>query len=152
MNYGALLLDNKDPDSAAWIFREALKIDDTSADAHLGFATALNQLNAPDQAYLEVRTALSLDPHNATAHHLLAELHRQRREWRQALLEVREAIALDDKTPAFQLTLGRLLEAEGHVDEAMGAYQRYLNLAPDDPDADDLALQVRIWQETRSRR
>lgn len=148
LNYGGLLLQQNQPGEAAWIFRDALKRQDGSADAHLGFAMALDQLGMADAAYLETRVAVSLNPRNAAGFHLLASLYRQRHEWPHALAAIDRAIALNGRDASYHLMRGQLLEADGRTHAAMADYARYVALAPTEARGSQAALELRIWRET----
>ncbi len=69
--------------------------------------------------------------YHAEAHRLLATPE----DLRAAVDDAQQAIALGDAPPATHRTLGYALQRLGQVDPARAAFERYLVLAPEAPDA-----------------
>lgn len=69
---------------------------------------------------------------------------------RRARTLLRDAWELDPTSPTIAYRLGRVLEDDGERSEALGPYCRYLELAPDGPDADDVRERVERIADTET--
>ena len=78
----------------------------------------------------DFRRALALDPTAAPVHVRLAALALLRGNPGTAEAELDAAVGLDPKVPEASLFRGRLLESEGHLDEAALAYRDELDASP----------------------
>jgi predicted Zn-dependent protease len=85
----------------------------------------------------QARRYVSLEPNDAAGHLLLGEIARRDATagWMEsALASYRRAIELDPKETEAWRGLGLVLAKKGDVEEAKGAFRRYLELAPNAPD------------------
>ena len=144
LNLGGMLLDAHSYEDAASIFADALGRDDASYEGHLGLAAALQQLQRPEEAQREARIAVSLGPDKAKAHHVLGEIYAGRGRWAWAIAECRRAVTLEPQSLDYRLTLARTLERAGRSADASAAYEQYLALAPDGPEARDARMHARL--------
>lgn len=65
------------PQEALFAFHEALQINPTSQEAHLGLGKTELKLNELHDAVTELETVLRVDPGNAEARHLLSQAYRR---------------------------------------------------------------------------
>ncbi|MEB3284179.1 MAG: tetratricopeptide repeat protein [Candidatus Sericytochromatia bacterium] len=145
-NLGALLVAAEAWPQAARVYGNALKVDDTYADAHLGLANALTQMGKVDQAILELRVLSRLRAPSAPAHHLMAELYAHRNEISAARREAEQAVALSPEEATYYLTLGRIYDTLGLKNRAAGAFKRVLQLKPSTQEADSLRAWLRNYR------
>jgi tetratricopeptide (TPR) repeat protein len=85
-------------------------------------------------AQLCCQQALAIDPHHADTMHLLGLLSLHAAQYELALEWLSRAITQDAK-PRYLLSLGNLLRRQGRLDEALRAFDKAVQLAPDDWDA-----------------
>jgi tetratricopeptide (TPR) repeat protein len=120
---------------AAEIARAALSITPSDAATMRIYALALDGLGRSDEALmLAWRSALD-HPNDPVAHWFYARLLHDAREYRSALVVVDEALRL---SPAFISALflrGLILKRLGRIEESTAAYQRVLELDPDNAEA-----------------
>lgn len=72
------------PNDALLAFQEAVEINPTSAEAHLGLGKTQLQLDHVHEAVVELETVLRLDPRDARARHLLSQAYRRLRDSQHA--------------------------------------------------------------------
>jgi Flp pilus assembly protein TadD len=144
LNLGGMLLDAHSYEDAATIFLDALRRQDGSYDGHLGLAEALQHLQRPEEAQREARLAVMLGPDKAKAHHLMGEIYASRARWAASVVETRRAVALEPKIVEYRLTLARVLEKSGRTKEAALAYEQYLALIQEGPEARDARMHARL--------
>jgi Tfp pilus assembly protein PilF len=94
VRWGMLLHERFNNKEAADLFREALAMDPSNADAYIGLALiSMEDFDGNAMAY--VNKVLSLEPNNVKAHELAASLALDNDEPRQAAAQADKAIALD---------------------------------------------------------
>ena len=81
------------------------------------------------------RRAIAGRPDLADAHNNLGRLHHDRRELADAESCYRLAVCVDAKVPLYWFNLGVALEDQGRHAEAIGAYERAIELEPGSADA-----------------
>src|SRR5262245_21905980 len=87
------------------------------------------------EAEAPYRQALAIDPKHPDALYLLGLIHFNTDRHEDGVVLVQLAIASSDVTPAYHLTLAKLLDATGDINGALASYRRALNLVPDNADA-----------------
>jgi len=115
---------------------EALRLDDTIADAHSALGTVLGSGEFDWQgAEREFRRALELSPSSAVVRYDYAWCYAM---WflfplgrvEQALTEMRRALELDPLDPFYNSLLGYLLHSTGQFEPAVAQLQHAIDLAP----------------------
>lgn len=91
-----------------------------------GCALEAKQPEAAMEAY---RRAIAGRPDLADAHNNLGRLHHDRRELADAESCYRLALCVDGAVPLYWFNLGVALEDQGRLSEAVGAYERAIELA-----------------------
>ena len=112
--------------------------DDTDALSEalnvLGIEQYLNEDH--DGAIASLERALGIDPDNGMAHFGLGmALSDRSAEYDRALIHLRRSIELDSTNPTAHYIAGRILTAQGQLEEALEALQISLELSPDLADA-----------------
>jgi predicted TPR repeat methyltransferase len=110
----------------------------------------LQQLsNRAEAAEAGYRRALALDPGLAEAHFNLGQLLLERGEAGDAERALRAAEQAGNQGPGVASLLGDALFAQRRLDEALGAYQRTVDLSPDDAAARfDMAKTLEFLKRT----
>ena len=116
-------------------YRNSLQLDPNQSAAHFGLARAYLAAREPAKAYWEFHETVRLDPSNMDAriaygNFLLFGKEEQRS---QALQQVDAVIAAEPDRYDAHLLRGRVLEALGRRNDARRAYERALDVAPDEP-------------------
>ncbi|HWO25525.1 MAG TPA: tetratricopeptide repeat protein [Kofleriaceae bacterium] len=93
------------------------------------------EARAPEAAMEAYRRAIAGRPDLGDAHNNLGRLHHDRHELADAESCYRLAICVDAKVPLYWFNLGVALEDLGRHAEAIGAYERALELGPGSADA-----------------
>ena len=121
----------KKKEEAAAAAREAAKRDRAAAAAIVGEAEALYDQGKLGEASLEVARALARDPRSPPALVLRAKIWLDQKAPARAREALKLALEEDPRHAEAYVTLGVLEEAEGRSAEAIAAYERYLELAPE---------------------
>ncbi len=99
----------------------------------------LGMLYVASNEFVRARSALAraveLDPRNVAGRRLLGAVHAELGEAELAVAQYQEAARLAPKDPALQAALGDALVRADRFDQAQHAYGRYLELAPEGPEA-----------------
>jgi tetratricopeptide (TPR) repeat protein len=128
----AYMRKKQNPEALAAI-KAALLYDPGNAYAHSLCGHLLGQDNQRAAAQQEFLTSLALEPSRATTHNLYsAFLLEKVRDWAGAREHAQQAVTLDPADARFHMTLGSVLAAGRRLDEAEAAYQKALQLDPDD--------------------
>lgn len=114
--------------------REALKLDDTLAEAHSSLAGILYRYhwNWAD-AEREFERALNLDPNYAEGHRARAIFLRAQRRNHDAVSAARRARDLSPLSPIINVELAGALSVAGRYDEAIAQIRRTQEIAPGYP-------------------
>jgi GT2 family glycosyltransferase/tetratricopeptide (TPR) repeat protein/2-polyprenyl-3-methyl-5-hydroxy-6-metoxy-1,4-benzoquinol methylase len=102
------------------------------AEAEEALCRFLFEHAAPEEAEAALRERLRRNPADASAHHNLATLCLRRKQYVAAADAYREALHHRPDWPATYLWLGYALWDGGRTAEAVSAWKRVLQLAPDD--------------------
>jgi Flp pilus assembly protein TadD len=133
-------------DRALTAARKAVELRPDSAPDHVLLATLLARANRPAQARAEYARAAQVGPRQPSAHREYAIWLLQGgggdADLRTAEREARAALALDAKDATTQLALGTALMRLGRMGEARAVLSTAATLAPDDPVAPSLLVQV----------
>ena len=122
-------------DSAEAEVRQALAVDDGSAEAHFALANVLQQRSAWAQAVAEASRVLEIDPEIFPAQVLKGTLLAASGEVAKASEEWRAVLALRPKNLDALQGLAFAREYQDEPVEAMKAWEGILALQPDDPTA-----------------
>ena len=129
---GALAQATKKKEEEAAAAREAAKKDRAAAAAAIVVeAEALYDQGKLGEASLEVARALARDPRSPAALVLRAKIWLDQKAPGRAREALKLALEEDPRHAEAYVTLGVLEEAEGRRAEAIAAYERYLELAPE---------------------
>lgn len=106
-----------------------------SMDVLLQQGIQLDQAGQHDAAASLYRRMLEQQPDHAYALHLLGAYALRGGELATAIELIGMAIQVNSKEPTFHLFLGQALQKKGDLNDALKAYDRALNLAPQSPPA-----------------
>lgn len=112
------------------VFRQAVAADEENAEAWAWLGEAEQHLGREGGAALE--QALSLEPANPVVHNLRALYWTRQGQHRQALDEYRLAAQHDPENPLWQVSIGEAYARLGDLPPALQAYQRAVELAPNE--------------------
>jgi serine/threonine-protein kinase len=119
---------------AAREFLVAIGLDPAYATAHHWYAmSCLVPMGRLDDALEEMRLAQLLDPVSSIVARDLAMVHTYRREFDAALEQCDQTIELNPHFSPAYWTLGVIQEQRADLDEALAAFQRAIDLAPQSP-------------------
>lgn len=132
----------EDQGEAERLFRKALRLDESRADAHAGLAGISVYLytlgldettDRLDGAHENARAAVNLAPGSAEARRALALVLAASDRLTPALEEARAAIRLAPESAPAHAVLSAILRLRGDHDEALEEARRAAELAPDSP-------------------
>jgi protein O-mannosyl-transferase len=136
-NLGRELLQEGRPGDAEGQFREAVRIQPDSPEAHANLGNALDALGLSllrsrsfSEAAREFRSAIASDPAHATAHNNLGLALAGMGRLPEAVAEYRAALALDPGLPESHLNLGNAFFRQGRLGEAVAEYREAIRLDP----------------------
>ncbi len=117
---------------------EVVRLDPSSADAHVELASLYTHNFQHQEAIPEYRAAVRLQPGNAANHAALATALANAGFPEEAIEEFHEALRILPKFAMAQAALAYVLSQQvGRIDEAVAAYQLALEMEPDLPAARD---------------
>jgi TolB-like protein/Flp pilus assembly protein TadD len=120
--------------SARAEYKTAIALNPAYATAHHWYAvTYLAPLGLLDEALREIQKAEGLDPMSVSIKRDTAVILYYARRYEQALEESRKTIRIEPAFPGGYWALGLAHEALGQHAEAVAAFRRALELAPDTP-------------------
>ena len=100
--------------------------------AHLEYAQCLHNLGAePEEILYHVDQSIELRPKNARAYYLRGQVLEDSGDCENAVVAYRQALAIRDTNPDMWYHLARCERRLGHLDEAIEAYTRVLDLRDD---------------------
>jgi len=136
MDRAEQFMKDEKPSDAAIEYKSALQISPNHAPAHFGLAKAYLATRDVRKAYWELQETVRLDPDNVEARLALAQflLLGRDEEWGQALEQADAVIAKDPERWEAQVIRARALENLKRLDEAQAAYEKAVELAPENPD------------------
>lgn len=113
--------------------QQALKLDDSLAEAHASKGFLHIYALEWDEAEREFQRAISINPNYPTAHHWYSEYFRIMRRFPEQAREIKRAKELDPLSPSFGANLGRAYLNLGDTDAAINECKRALELNPNFP-------------------
>jgi serine/threonine-protein kinase len=116
-------------DAAVDAYRDAIRQNPDSAQAHIVLGNVLREQERVEEAIQEFREALRLSPTSATAHNSLGLALWKMGLLDEALQEYREALRLDPKLNV-QWILRRIMIKQGRGEEVRDAWQKALEANP----------------------
>lgn len=128
---GRMYMAKKEPKVALPYLERAAQLDPESAEYAfwVGVANwALLDFDAERQAYMR---AIELDGRHISAHLYLGHNYLDRGEWEKALARYDRVLELDEYNPEALYNRGEALYALGRTDEAVKAWQEFLEAYPD---------------------
>ena len=125
---GNVLVKLKRYHEAAAAYREAVRLEPRSADAHNNLANALLRLERPQEAESACRRALAIAPGHGDAHLTLGNILVRRGARELARAEFEQAIRSNPASARAWCNLGNLLREDGRLDDAERALRRALEL------------------------
>jgi tetratricopeptide (TPR) repeat protein len=112
-NRGRLHVLATEWDAAEARFRDAIGLDETKPEPHVGLAQVLFEKNHPDLALLEAEKAQRLDPDHAPAHHYIAMCKAQLGDIEAGLAGYQTALTLKPDFTASMIAIGHLEMEKG---------------------------------------
>jgi tetratricopeptide (TPR) repeat protein len=130
-NWASVLLQQKKPDEALKVYRNALTALAGDPVILTGIANALSLKGDDDGAIENYKAALKVQPGLASAHVRLGQaLARKDDGSDTALAHYREGVRLEPNNSYFHTVLGRALQQKGNLDEALVQYREAVRLEP----------------------
>jgi tetratricopeptide (TPR) repeat protein len=112
-------------------FGEAIRLDETNADAWAWLGEANQQVGTEGTEQLE--RALQLGPDSSTVRGLRGLYYQRSGNYRAALTEFQTAAAKEPGNPTWLVSMGESHAKLGDLIDALGTYQKATTLAPEDP-------------------
>lgn len=147
---GDLLSEQRRPEEAIAAYRRAIQVNSRDADAFSGLGNALSDQKRPEEAIAAYRRAIQVNPKNAAAYAGLGNVLMEQRKVSDAIETYQKALTLaedlgsnSDNTSDKDLTnsvsphtlalvgLGRALQAQQRLNDAIALYRRAIRLSPD---------------------
>jgi len=116
-------------------YKSVLQLDPNHAPAHHALAKAYLRNRQPREGFWELRETVRLDPSNLDAKLEFAQLAILAGELDEALTQSESAIGADPKKVMGYLIKGQALEGLKRNDEAFQAFEKALEVGPEDPTA-----------------
>jgi tetratricopeptide (TPR) repeat protein len=107
---------------------KSLELDVTNAEAHKILGRSLMIIGRFDAAEVEFQQGLRYKPDSAELHYNLGKLHSIQDNWEPARTQFEAALKIDPSYVEALDALGLALEALGHDQEAVAAYQKAVEL------------------------
>lgn len=134
-------LDRDQLPLAKLVALRATKLDEKDPELYYTVGLILEKEGNAEAAIVQYRRALQIRGDHLPSRLRLAELALAQKNWPAAEEALRELLGKSPKDPALHYDLGLALRAQGKLDEALAAYAKAKELAPDDP-APTLAIAV----------
>jgi tetratricopeptide (TPR) repeat protein len=134
INKGETFLKRKDYEEALDAFRQAILLDQDSAQAYAGKCVALYRLKRYQEALSASRQALRFDVNMVLVWNIKGAILRHLNKLEEALAAYDEALHLAPNDAATWSNKGSSLVALGRFSEALTVYDKTLHLAPNDAD------------------
>jgi tetratricopeptide (TPR) repeat protein len=149
---GKLYLRLHELDKAVDVMSRANQINPTDLDNLRNLGTAQLQLGRVDEAGRAFKTILLQNDHYSAAYNGLGLVAIQRADADGARRDFAKAIEIDPDQPEPLLNLGLLYQKTGNKQEAIRYYERFLEKAPRDQYAEQIAGVREALQELRGGR
>ena len=129
-------------------YKSVLQLDPNHAAAHHALAKAYLRNRQPREGFWELRETVRLDPSNLDARLEFAQLAILAGEPDEALAQAEAVIAADPKNDRMgYLMKGQALEALKRDDEALQAFEKAVEVGPEDPTA--LRVLSKVYDDAR---
>ena len=112
-------------------YKSALQLDPNDAAAHYGLSQAYIRQDKLREGYWELRETVRLDPKNVEARLQFAQLARLAGEFEESLAQADAIIALEPEHETAYMLRGQALEGLDRPDDALAAYRRAHEVAPE---------------------
>jgi len=112
------------------LYREAVAISPSDAEAWYNLAVALQEAGHAQEGGIAIREALRRDTRRPEAHNALGIAYTNEGNLKAAEAEFREALAIDPRNARAYNNLGNAMREMNRLDEARDAYQHATQLAP----------------------
>ena len=118
------------------VYRQAIVIDPKKASYWQNLGVTYYQLQRLSDAEQSLKTGLQLTPNDAQLNYLLGIVYLQMARYSDSSIYLLKANQLDPNLPEAYYGLGALYKQQGKRDEAIRAFERFLELGPgQDPSA-----------------
>ncbi|MCI0435120.1 MAG: tetratricopeptide repeat protein [Gemmatimonadetes bacterium] len=134
-NLGAFHQSQRNLDSAAYHYRQAVAAEPDYAAAHYNLGIVLEARGEQDAAERHYREALRTRPDHAATHNNLGNVLLAQGKLDEAAQHFERALALAPDQPEPHANHGRLLWQQGRTAEAMQSFRRAVDVQPDAPAA-----------------
>jgi protein O-GlcNAc transferase len=125
---------DRNPGNPETLFIQTSEISDR-IEARLKLGIEHHQAGRPIAAEACYRQTIQWQPENADAWHLLGVFAAEKQQYPIAIERINRAIDLSPNAPLFHTNLGKALQQEGRLAEAVAAHQRALQIDPHYADA-----------------
>jgi len=112
-------------------FRQALKFDPGSVEAHISYGHLLGFLGRHAEAIREGHTAVQLDPVSSTIQSSMGHILFRARKYEEALTYQQRAVELEPRNAEAYFRLGDLFVQVGGFDQALAAFRQVGELTPE---------------------
>jgi serine/threonine-protein kinase len=109
-------------------FKRAIELKPGLSTAHHWYSICLRDVGRPKEAFAEANRALELDPVNLIINANLGDTFFYAGEFDHAVAQHRKALLLDANFPATHMYLGRALEQQGMLQDAVAEFQKARSL------------------------
>lgn len=123
--------------------QEEKKVNPNLADSYLLTAEVYSAQNSFNQCALEYAQAIKLRPGGAEIYVKAAQCYRQAGSLEIASTMLALAMERENGYPELYKETGALFEKKNEIEEALRAYYKYLELAPNAPDKRDIEQRIR---------
>jgi tetratricopeptide (TPR) repeat protein len=124
------MLARGSPAAAYDQYREALRLDPDSGEAHFSLALALGRLSDATDEFRELKRAVELNPQLAPAHNQLGLIYLSQGKRDEAEGEFKAAVEIDPKFAEARNNLGVLYIQQGNIREAIVMFEEAVEEQP----------------------
>jgi len=146
LNRMILLEQQGDLAGAAAELEAVVELDSTQIEAYGEMARFYIQAGRLDDAASSLERGLEQGFRSAEHHYSLGAQYLGQKAYDSAILAFRQAIEIDPEMAAAERSLALALDETGQEQEALGHFQRYLELQPDAPDAERVTQRIEALQ------
>jgi len=132
-------------------YKEALAIDQKSAEAHRGLGLTYSARDQYEDAEYHYLKALEIDPQCAAAFVNLAALAYGRYDNKSAIAYSERALKISPGLPGPQICIAVALRQEGHFDEAIERLEQVAAQAPLEPQVQQILARTREMKQNAAR-
>ena len=132
-NYVLFYPQQKNIPEAVAAYREAIRLDPRSTDAHNGLAITYAGSGRLEEARAEFQAIVEIDPESTIGYYNLATALANLDRDVEAAAALREVIRINPNHYNARYNIGELLRLEGKFDDSAAQFREYLRLAPDTP-------------------